>query len=79
MQVNNIASPLLSLRLLPHMVRTAAEFSTTPRLVTVASEVHYWAEIGKELIEAPALLEKLSDKTYCTPRYVLNPLFDING
>ncbi len=61
------------------MVRTAAEFSTTPRLVTVASEVHYWAEIGKELIEAPALLEKLSDKTYCTPRYVLNPLFDING
>ncbi|KAF9031682.1 short-chain dehydrogenase [Hymenopellis radicata] len=82
LQVNNIASPLLSLRLLPHMVRTAAAFSTTPRLVTVASETHYWAVIGKELIEAPALLAKLSDETYCTPsrlrgRYYICKLLNV--
>ncbi|KAF9031705.1 short-chain dehydrogenase [Hymenopellis radicata] len=82
LQVNNIASPLLSLRLLPHMVRTAATFSTTPRLVTVASEVHYWAVIGKELIEAQALLATLSDETYCTPsrlrgRYYICKLLNI--
>ncbi|KAF8875462.1 short-chain dehydrogenase [Mucidula mucida] len=67
LQVNNLASPLLSLRLLPHMEQTAVKFSTTPRLVTVASDVHYWAVIGQELIETPTLLAKLSDETYCTP------------
>ncbi|KAF8875612.1 hypothetical protein CPB85DRAFT_1235845 [Mucidula mucida] len=74
LQVNNLASPLLSLRLLPHMERTAAQFSTTPRLVTVASGVHYWAVIDQELIEAPALLAKLSDETYCKPRHVFSPV-----
>ncbi len=75
LQVNNLASPLLSLRLLPHMEQTAVKFSTTPRLVTVASDVHYWAVIGQELIETPTLLAKLSDETYCTPRHVFSPIF----
>ncbi len=74
LQVNNLASPLLSLRLLPLMERTAAQFSTTPRLVTVASGVHYWAVIDQELIEAPALLAKLSDETYCKSRHVFSPV-----
>ncbi|KAF8875614.1 hypothetical protein CPB85DRAFT_1345451, partial [Mucidula mucida] len=64
--------------------RTAAQFSTTPRLVTVASGVHYWAVIDQELIEAPALLAKLSDETYCKPsgrlggtRYNICKLFNV--
>lgn len=52
------------------MVRTANEFHTTPRLVTVASDVHYMAKVEKEIINSSALLETLSDEAYCTPKSV---------
>lgn len=54
------------------MVRTAAEFHTTPRLVTVASDVHYWAKVKRDLINSSAILETLSDRAYCTPKSVYN-------
>ncbi|KAJ6520379.1 short-chain dehydrogenase/reductase family protein-like protein [Mycena sanguinolenta] len=37
LQVNNLSTPLLALLLLPAMIRTAEQFSTTPRLVVVSS------------------------------------------
>ncbi|KAK7048238.1 hypothetical protein R3P38DRAFT_3307133 [Favolaschia claudopus] len=63
--------PLLTLLLLPHMVRTAQQYSTTPRIVMVASDVHYWANIGgKRVLESPNILETLGSKEYCTkPKY----------
>ncbi|KAK0497300.1 hypothetical protein EDD18DRAFT_1309114 [Armillaria luteobubalina] len=47
LQINDIASPLLALRLLPRMLHTAEEHKTTPRICVVASDVHYWANLPK--------------------------------
>lgn len=72
LQVNCLSMPLLSLLLLPHMVRTAREHSTTPRIVVVASEVHYMASIEKRVAESPEILATLGSAEYCTPKYVLS-------
>ena len=34
------------------MLETADKYNTSPRLVVVASEVHYWAVVDKDLLEA---------------------------
>ncbi|KAJ7163378.1 hypothetical protein C8R46DRAFT_1103202 [Mycena filopes] len=82
LQVNCLAMPLLSLLLLPHMVRTAVKHSTLPRLVVVASEVHYWSTIEKGVVEKPSILATLGSAEYCTPkamdqRYFLTKLLNI--
>ena len=51
-QVNNLSTSLLALLLLPRMLETADKYNTSPRLVVVASEVHYWAVVDKDLLEA---------------------------
>ncbi|KAF4610727.1 hypothetical protein D9613_006657 [Agrocybe pediades] len=51
-QVNNLSTSLLALLLLPRMMETAEEHNTTPRLVVVSSEVHYWSKIDKKVIDA---------------------------
>ncbi|PPQ72440.1 hypothetical protein CVT26_003769 [Gymnopilus dilepis] len=51
-QVNNLSTSLLALFLLPRMLETADKYNTSPRLVVVASEVHYWAVVDKDLLEA---------------------------
>jgi hypothetical protein len=78
--VNDLSLQLLSLLLLPRMVQTGREHGTTPRLVVVASEVHYWAEIRKEVLENGNILRTLSSKEYSTPKYViaLNVLHEID-
>ncbi|KIY63122.1 NAD(P)-binding protein [Cylindrobasidium torrendii FP15055 ss-10] len=67
LQVNNLATPLLALRLLPLMQRTAKTSNSTPRLVVVSSEVHYQANVVElnDILAAPHLLNKMSDKEYC--------------
>ncbi|KIY71240.1 short-chain dehydrogenase [Cylindrobasidium torrendii FP15055 ss-10] len=72
LQVNNLGSPLLTLRLVPLMLRTAKTHHVTPRIVTVASDTHYWANVEalEELLEEPEFLKKMSDKEYCTPARV---------
>ncbi|KAJ6557339.1 hypothetical protein DFH09DRAFT_1163826 [Mycena vulgaris] len=82
LQVNCLSMPLLSLLLLPHMVRTGREHSTVPRIVVVASEVHYWATIEKRILESPDILATLGSAEYCTPkmmdsRYFLTKLLNI--
>ncbi|KAJ6584790.1 hypothetical protein B0H19DRAFT_926764 [Mycena capillaripes] len=68
LQVNCLSMPLLSMLLLPHMVRTAQEYSTVPRIVVVASEVHFWASIEKRVLDSPNILTTLGSAEYCTPK-----------
>ncbi|KIY65747.1 short-chain dehydrogenase [Cylindrobasidium torrendii FP15055 ss-10] len=76
LQVNNLSTPLLALRLLPLMKRTSKDYATTPRLVVVSSGVHYNAQVPAlmEVLSAPRLLEKLSEES-SFPISVLNLLF----
>ncbi|KAF7291684.1 hypothetical protein HMN09_01259700 [Mycena chlorophos] len=82
LQVNCLSMPLLALLLLPHMVKTATEYGVVPRIVMVASEVHYWATIEKRVVNGSNILETLGSKQYCTPkamdsRYFLTKLLNI--
>ncbi|KAF8813012.1 retinol dehydrogenase 12 [Phlegmacium glaucopus] len=63
-QVNNLCTSLLALRLLPIMLRTANKHHTIPRLVVVSSEVHYWVELEKYVVESPNGLEKFGKLEY---------------
>lgn len=57
--------------MIPKMLETARKHSVTPRLVVVASDVHYWTAIEKDVITSSSgILAKLSDKEYCTEEYV---------
>jgi len=71
-QVNNLATSLLSLLLLPRMIQTAKDHSTTPRLVVVSSEMHYWADIEKKAVDSPNYFKTIGKKEYCTPKVMRN-------
>ncbi|EJU01442.1 NADP-binding protein [Dacryopinax primogenitus] len=57
LQVNNLGPELLGLLLLPYMAK-AGPTPPTPRMVWVASEMHYYVAVGKE--PQGSLLEALS-------------------
>ncbi|KAF5355361.1 hypothetical protein D9758_006116 [Tetrapyrgos nigripes] len=65
-QTNFIAPALLAYRLLPHMLKTAQDHSTTPRIVVVTSELHYWSTVHKNqaVINSPTPLKALSSQEY---------------
>ncbi|KAF8159860.1 short-chain dehydrogenase [Crassisporium funariophilum] len=63
-QVNNLSTSLLALLLLPRMLQTAEKYNTTPRLVVVTSEVHYWTKIEKVIIDAPNPIKKFGGAEY---------------
>ena len=63
-QVNNLCTSLLALRLLPIMLRTAEKHHTIPRLVVVSSEVHYWANLDKDIFDSPNGLVKFGKLEY---------------
>ncbi|KAK0458286.1 uncharacterized protein EV420DRAFT_389965 [Desarmillaria tabescens] len=67
---------LLAIRLVPKMINTARRFGVYPRIVVVASDVHYWTTFEKELVESPNILAKLSSKEYCTPEIMKRRYFD---
>ncbi|KAJ7286856.1 hypothetical protein C8J57DRAFT_572775 [Mycena rebaudengoi] len=83
LQVNCLATNLLTLLLLPSMLRTATRHSTVPRIVVVSSETHYWAEFDKKVRETRGeILKTLGSAAYCTPkvmrgRYFLTKLFNV--
>jgi hypothetical protein len=54
LQINNLSTNFLALLLLPRMLTTANEHNTTPRIVLVASEVHYWAKLAQEMVDSKA-------------------------
>ena len=66
-QVNHLATALLSFLLMPNLNRTGQANVTTSRLVVVSSDVHFWVKFEEDLLDAPSLLQVLSDKKYCTP------------
>ncbi len=70
LQVNCMASPLLALRLLPHMMRTAKEYASKPRIVILSSDIHHRAQVGETEVNSEHLLELLSSEEYCS-EYVL--------
>ncbi|KAJ7466926.1 hypothetical protein FB451DRAFT_1483841 [Mycena latifolia] len=81
-QVNCLSTPLVALLLMPHMMRTARTYNTVPRLVVVASEVHYFTTIPKSVCDGDAPLATLGSAAYCTPKamrsnYMLTKLLNV--
>jgi retinol dehydrogenase-12 len=67
LQINALATPLVAFLLVPHMMRTAQQYTTVLRLVVVASEAHYFASIQKDIAEGSAILTTFSSPEFCTP------------
>ncbi|KAJ3556540.1 hypothetical protein NM688_g1968 [Phlebia brevispora] len=65
LQVNHLSTALLSILLLPNLVRTAQQNGTHSRLVIVSSDTHFWTKFDEELLDSPNILRKLNDKEYC--------------
>ncbi|KAK0431574.1 hypothetical protein EV421DRAFT_2024491 [Armillaria borealis] len=76
MHTNNLGPGLLAIRMIPKMLETARKYSVNPRLVVVASDVHYWTKIEKDVIASPSILAKLSDKGYCTQEVMDHRYYD---
>lgn len=68
LQVNDLSFALLSFLLLPLMVDTAKKFDTSPRVVTVASEVHYWTTFSERMLESHNSIEFMSSEENSTPQ-----------
>ena len=69
-QVNHLSAMLLTILLLPCLFKAVSSgTSPNPRVVIVASDVHYWTKFSETEVESDNILQKLSDKNYCTPRW----------
>ncbi|KAJ7177102.1 hypothetical protein C8R46DRAFT_48481 [Mycena filopes] len=82
LQISCLSTPLLALRLLPALLKTAREHDTQPRIVVVTSEMHYWAHMEKAVLESPEILKTLGSEEYSTPavmstRYLVTKLLNI--
>lgn len=91
LQVNVLSTALLGLRLLPAMVRSAAQTPgvPAPRMVIVSSEVHQWACVTEQISAWPSLtdngrigvLEALNDRARSEKdlpaRYPLSKLLNL--
>ena len=76
-QVNHLATALLSLLLLNPMRATAAKYGKPSRMTITASEVHMWTSFKERT--APNIIEKLDDKTtFGNPdRYNVSKLLNV--
>ncbi|KAJ7673613.1 short-chain dehydrogenase [Mycena rosella] len=82
LQVNCLATPLLAILLIPIMTRTARDHATLPRIVIVASTMHYFLKLEKSVYENSAMLKTVGSKKYCTStamqtRYELTKLLNV--
>jgi retinol dehydrogenase-12 len=68
LQVNHLGTSLISLLLLPIMIKTGETFGTHPRLTIVTSVAHYDAVFPPELLASPNVLQTMSSKEYCTSK-----------
>ena len=69
-QVNHLSAVLLTTLLFPCLLKAVSSgTSPNPRIVIVSSEVHYWAKFSKAEVESDKILQKISDKDYCTSRW----------
>jgi NAD(P)-dependent dehydrogenase (short-subunit alcohol dehydrogenase family) len=67
LQVNYLSTALLSMLMLPHLLKTGTPESAS-RLVIVSSEAHYLADTLKGADKWDGIIEKLNDQAYCTSR-----------
>ena len=68
--MNHLSAMLLTILLLPCLFKAVSSgTSPNPRVVIVASDIHYWAKISKAEVESDKILSKLSDKNYCTSQW----------
>ena len=68
LQINHLGTALLAILMLPYL-SAAPSNPPFPRLTIVSSETHYWTQLVPEELEAPSIMKKLNDKSYCTARY----------
>ena len=69
-QVNHLSAMLLTTLLFPCLLKAVSSgTSPNPRVVIVSSEVHYWTQFTKAEVESDKILQKLSDKDYCSSRW----------
>lgn len=76
-QVNHLATALLSLLLLPPLRASAAKYSKPSRMTITSSEVHMWTPFNERT--APNIIEKLDEKsTFGNPdRYNVSKLLNV--
>jgi len=65
LQVNHLATALLSLLLLPYLFK-AGDYGPCPRLVVVASDAHYLAKLTKPE-DGSDLLNRMGSEDHCSP------------
>lgn len=65
LQVNHLSTALLSLLLVPNMLKAAELHSSASRLVLVSSGLHFLVDIDRELVQS-AILQTLGQKEFCT-------------
>lgn len=71
LQVNYLSTALLSLLMLPHLIKTGTPEHAS-RLVIVSSEVHHLANRLKGADKWPNIIETINDEAYCTSSVMLN-------
>lgn len=69
LQVNYLATSLLSLLLIPQLVAAGKKSSTPSRMVIVSSGVIYWVTPAKEVKTSSKPLEMLGSEERCTPEH----------
>ncbi|KAJ7319287.1 hypothetical protein DFH08DRAFT_1034977 [Mycena albidolilacea] len=83
LQVSCLSVPLVALLFLPAMIKTGETYSTLPKIVVVASEMHHWVDIEKSVRENPNIIKTLGSAQYCNKsgvmmsRYMLTKLLNI--
>jgi len=82
LQVNHLATSLLSLLLIPQLVASGRKSLSSSRMVIVSSNVHHWINLAEEVKASEKPLETLSSKEWCTPehmrlRYFESKLFNL--
>ncbi|KAF9050575.1 short-chain dehydrogenase [Panaeolus papilionaceus] len=75
-QINNLSTNLLCLLLLPVMSRTAQRFNVSPRVVVVTSELHYWAKLAPNVLDAPNPIHIFGKGENITKEDIKNRYFD---
>ncbi|KAG2138654.1 uncharacterized protein EDB93DRAFT_1090606 [Suillus bovinus] len=70
LQVNHLATSLLSLLLIPQLVAAGEKSSTPSRIVIVSSDLHYWITPAKEVEASTTPLETLSNEEWCIPEHM---------
>ncbi|KAF9050576.1 short-chain dehydrogenase [Panaeolus papilionaceus] len=75
-QVNNLSTNLLCLLLLPTMLQTSQQHRTSPRVVVVTSDLHYFSKPANKVLESPNPVAVFGRQENITQKDVTNRYFD---